>query len=41
MEQRIEIERLEQAVNIFGSFDENIRLIERSEEHTSELQSQR
>ena len=28
MEQRIEIERLEQAVNIFGSFDENIRLIE-------------
>ena len=29
MEQRIEIERLEQAVNIFGSFDENIRLIEK------------
>ena len=28
MEQRIEIERLEQAVNIFGSFDENIRLME-------------
>ena len=28
MEQRIEIERLEQAVNLFGSFDENIRLIE-------------
>ena len=28
MEQRIEIDRLEQAVNIFGSFDENIRLIE-------------
>lgn len=28
MEQRISIERLEQAVNIFGSFDENIRLIE-------------
>ena len=28
MEQRIEIERPEQAVNIFGSFDENIRLIE-------------
>ena len=27
MEQRIEIERLEQAVNIFGSFDENIKLI--------------
>ena len=28
MEQKIEIERLEQAVNVFGSFDENIRLIE-------------
>ena len=28
MEQRIEIERLEQAVNLFGSFDENIRMIE-------------
>ena len=28
MEQRIEIDRLEQAVNIFGSFDENIRLLE-------------
>ena len=28
MEQRIEIERIEQALNIFGSFDENIRLIE-------------
>ena len=28
MEQRISIERLEQAVNIFGSFDENMRLIE-------------
>lgn len=28
MEQRISIERLEQAINIFGSFDENIRLIE-------------
>ena len=28
MEQRISIERLEQAVNLFGSFDENIRLIE-------------
>ena len=28
MEQRIEIDRIEQAVNIFGSFDENIRLIE-------------
>ncbi len=28
MEQRIEIDRLEQAVSLFGSFDENIRLIE-------------
>ena len=28
MEQRISIERMEQAVNLFGSFDENIRLIE-------------
>ncbi|MBQ2830082.1 MAG: PhoH family protein [Oscillospiraceae bacterium] len=28
MEQRIGIERLEQAVNLFGSFDENIRMIE-------------
>ena len=28
MEQRISIERLEQAINLFGSFDENIRLIE-------------
>ena len=28
MEQRIGIERLEQAVNLFGSFDENIRLLE-------------
>jgi len=28
VEQRISIERLEQAVNIFGSFDENIRLLE-------------
>ena len=28
MEQSISIERLEQAVNIFGSFDENIRLLE-------------
>ena len=28
MEQRIEIERLEEAANLFGSFDENIRLIE-------------
>ena len=28
MEQRISIERLEQAVNLFGSFDGNIRLLE-------------
>ena len=28
MEQHISIERLEQAVNLFGSFDENIHLIE-------------
>lgn len=28
MEQRISIERLEQAINLFGSFDENIRLLE-------------
>ena len=28
MEQRIEIDRLEEAANIFGSFDENIRLLE-------------
>ena len=28
MEQRISIERLEQAVNIFGPFDENMRLLE-------------
>ena len=28
MEQRVSIERMEQAVNIFGSFDENVRLIE-------------
>jgi len=28
LEQRISIERLEQAVNIFGSLDENIRLLE-------------
>ena len=34
MEQRIEIERMEQAVNLFGSFDENIRLIE-SEFHVA------
>ena len=29
MEQRISIERMEQAVNIFGSFDENIRRLEK------------
>ena len=34
MEQRISIERLEQAINLFGSFDENIRLIE-SELHVT------
>ncbi len=28
MEQRISIERMEQAVNLFGSFDENVRLVE-------------
>ncbi|WP_409967869.1 PhoH family protein [Bengtsoniella intestinalis] len=28
MEQRISIERLEQAIDLFGSFDENIRLLE-------------
>ena len=36
MEQRISIERLEQAINLFGSFDENIRLIE-SEFHVTML----
>ena len=34
MEQRISIERLEKAINLFGSFDENIRLIE-SEFHVT------
>ena len=34
MEQRISIVRLEQAINLFGSFDENIRLIE-SEFHVT------
>ena len=34
MQQRISIERLEQAINLFGSFDENIRLIE-SEFHVT------
>ena len=28
-EQTISIERMEEAVNLFGSFDENIRIIER------------
>ena len=28
MEQRIGIERMEEALDIFGSFDENIRLLE-------------
>ena len=34
MEQRISIDRLDQAVNIFGSFDENIRLLEKEFEVT-------
>ena len=28
MEQRISMERMEEAINLFGSFDENIRLLE-------------
>ena len=28
-EQTISMERMEEAVNIFGTFDENIRIIER------------
>ena len=28
MEQRISLERMEEAVSLFGSFDENIRLLE-------------
>ena len=28
MEQRISIERMEEAIDIFGSFDENVRLLE-------------
>ena len=28
MEQRISLERMEEAINLFGSFDENIRLLE-------------
>ena len=31
-EQRINIDRMEQAVALFGSFDENIRLIEKEYE---------
>ena len=34
MEQRISLERMEEAINLFGSFDENIRLLE-SELHVS------
>ena len=34
IEQRISIERMEEAINVFGSFDENIRLIE-SELHVT------
>ncbi len=34
MEQRISIERMEETINIFGSFDENIRLLE-AEFHVS------
>ena len=34
MEQRIGIERMEEAIDIFGSFDENIRLLE-SELHVT------
>ena len=28
MEQKISVERLEEAIKVFGSFDENIRLLE-------------
>ena len=28
IEQKISIERMEEAINVFGSFDENVRLIE-------------
>ena len=34
MEQRISMERMEEAINLFGSFDENIRLLE-SELHVT------
>ena len=34
MEQRISLERMEEAINLFGSFDENIRLLE-SELHVT------
>ena len=29
IEQTVSIERMEEAINIFGSFDENMRLIEK------------
>ena len=29
IEQRMSIERMEEAINVFGSFDENIRLLEK------------
>ena len=34
IEQKISIERMEEAINVFGSFDENVRLIE-SELHVT------
>ena len=34
MEQRISLERMEEAVSLFGSFDENIRILE-NEFHVS------
>ena len=37
MEQRISIERMEQAINIFGSFDENIRLLEELSQQPNSL----
>ena len=30
MEQSISMERMEEAVNLFGSFDENIRILEQA-----------
>lgn len=35
MEQRVSIERMEEAINLFGSFDENIRLLESELEVTT------